>query len=181
MLNAGLSSYARSAASNLVTDAMSVSRSLASATMAAVRRLYTKPHGATPTSDSSSNKPAAFNSSDQALTDADGFVADADRFLIMGKETQSIHPQVTDAGQPPEPLHLADVIVVADDTGPGPASGSHDQAESAGSESSEGIAKLGEAAIAVNEAEDSLVGIAEELETGRSRDMLRGVVQDAKG
>lgn len=182
--DAGLGAYAASAVGSLVTDTFSVSKSLANATMGAMRRLYSKPSSST-TSMMKSKEPKAFSSGDNALTDADGFVAEADRFLIMGNETVTTHPEVTDNGNPPQPLHLADVMLVSEDMSPEApaAAGSHDpsQAESAPVESSEQVAKLGEAAIAVNEAEDSLVEVAEELETGRSRDMLRGVVQEAKG
>lgn len=144
--------------------------------MGAIRRLYTRPPSKPYGSMSMGTKdPKAFSSGDRALTDADGFVAEADRFLIMGKEAATTHPEILDDGEPPEPLQLADVVVVSDST---PES---TQADSATAESSEQVAKLGEAAIAVNEAEDSLVEIAEGLEAGQTREGLRGVVQDAKG
>ena len=128
----------------------------------------------------------AFSIGDTALTDADGFVAEADRFLITGKESdlaetkETVHPGVEDESTPPEPLKLADVVLVSA-SGPESAQAEAAEVDSAQAESAQEVVKLGEAAIAVNEAEVSLEDIAEELDAGQSREGLRGVVQGAKG
>ena len=188
--NAGLGFYVKSAAGSLVWDALSVSKSLANATMTTVRRLYSKPSNSSINRSSSTTEGKAFSSGDTALTDADGFVAEADRFLITGKEEKTTHPEVMDDGTPPEPLQLADMVVVSGQALPEAQAESalaestlaeSTLAESHAAEATDEVVRLGKAAIAVNEAEDSLIGIAEELEAGTSKEGLRGVVQDAKG
>lgn len=126
-----------------------------------------------------------------ALTDADGFVAEADQFLIMGKEAETDNHEVIDGGKPlddmiggaklPRPSQLGDTTALA-------ARGTQDEStvtESAGGaevDSAAGqVAQLGEAAIAVSEAEDHLLEIAEEVEAGKSRKGLQGVLQDCTG
>lgn len=186
---AGLGSYVRSAAGNLVWDALSVSRSFARATLGGVRRLYspTPSRPPTPAAGGGTQQGQGFSSGDAALTDADGFVAEADRFLIMGTEAETDHHDVIDGGnplddmidggKPPQPSQLGDTTDLA-------ARGIQD--ESTAAESTDGtragqVTQLGEAAIAVNEAEDHVLEVAEELEAGNSRKGLQGVLQDCTG
>lgn len=176
----------KSAAGNLMMDAFSVSKSFARATLGSVRRLYSTPAKPPTTVASVGNQQGMpFSSGDVALTDADGFVADADHFLIMGKEAEPSHAGMADGGKPPPPSQGVDTIVLADL----PASGIQNVSNAAKSErggkpqaGSEGqVAALGEAAIAVNEAEEHVVEVAEELEACKSSQGLQGAVQDLKG
>lgn len=181
----------RSAAGNLVLDALSVSRSFARATLGSVRRLYSPtPRPPTPAAGGGSQQGQGFSSGDVALTDADGFVAEADRFLIMGKEAEPDHHEMgdggkplddmIDGGKPHQPANLVEAVDLA-------VRGIQDESTAAESEGGAGVdsagqmARLGEAAIAVNEAEDHLLEIAEELEAGKSRRGLQGVLQDCTG
>lgn len=166
-------------------DAFSVSKSFARATLGRVRRLYpTTSKPPTPVGGVGNQQGMTFSSGDVALTDADGFVAEADHFLIMGREAETSHSGMGDTGPPPQPSQPMDTIVLADL----PASGI--QNVSAAATKSEGgtqaesdgqVTTLGEAAIAVNEAEVHLLEIAEELEAGKSSQGLQGAVHDLKG
>lgn len=175
----------KSVAGNLMLDAFSVSRSFARATLGSMRRLYSPtPKPPTPVASLGTQQGTVFTSGDAALTDADGFVAEADRFLIMGKEAETNPPEMADGRKAPQPnSQPVDTIVIADM----PASGTQSVSTPAESEGgtradSDGqVAKLGEAAIAVNEAEDHLLEIAEELEARKSGKGLQGAVSDLKG